>query len=349
MQQYGVLVVDDSSFMRRCISLIIEKDPEFFIIGIARNGLDAVEKVQRLKPDIVTMDVEMPEMNGIEALEEIMKVSPVPVVMLSNHTEDGAITTIKALEIGAVDFFLKSTLVGDESDPIVINDFLKSLKLITSTAKKAKRKEVDQNSVQVPNQSQTSKRNNTELLVIGTSTGGPSALQSLLPRLPADIGIPVLVIQHMPPGFTRPLADRFNTICNLRVKEVEDGDILEAGYIYIAKAGFQTYLNKKSDGRVILRVEDYSPIETLYKPSVNVTLLSAVQVYKNRMMSVIMTGMGNDGLLGCEEVKKQGGQIIVESEESCIVYGMPRVVFEAGLADVQVPLSEIYQQIIDRL
>ncbi len=348
MQQYGVLVADDSSFMRRCISLIVERDPRFFIIGIARNGQDALEKVQRLKPDIVTLDVEMPEMDGIEALNEIMKVCPVPVVMLSNYTEEGAKTTIKALELGAVDFFLKSTLVGDDADPEAINAFLYCLNTIVKGVKIPLHEEIQVVTPEaLPNVH--SKEQRADLLVIGCSTGGPSALQSLLPRFAKDINIPIIVIQHMPPGFTGPLAERFDTICSLHVKEAQDGDILSAGTIYIAPAGYQTFLKRKAEGTVILQIEDYSPIETLYKPSVNVTLLSAAQVYKNRLLALIMTGMGNDGLVGCEEVKKQKGKVIVEAEESCIVYGMPKVVYEAGFADVQVPLHQIYQQVMQNM
>jgi two-component system, chemotaxis family, protein-glutamate methylesterase/glutaminase len=349
MQQYGVLVADDSSFMRRCISLIIEKDPQFFIIGIARNGQDAIEKVQRLKPDIVTMDVEMPEMDGLEALQEIMKTCPIPVIMLSNHTEEGAKTTIKALELGAVDFFLKTELVGDDSNSEVIDTLLRRMKTIAEGARLLAYEEMNHIPDMIQPKVDIIKSKKAEMLVIGCSTGGPSALQSLLPRFPKETNIPIIVIQHMPPGFTGPLAERFDTICNLHVKEAQDGDMLEAGTIYIAPAGFQTYLNRKSDRTIILKIEDYAPIETLYKPSVNVTLLSAAQIYKDRLVAVIMTGMGNDGLLGCEEVKKHQGRVIVESEESCIVYGMPKVVFEAGLADVQIPLPQIFQQIMQSL
>lgn len=349
MQQYGVLIVDDSSFMRRCISLIIEKEPRFFVIGIARNGLDAIEKVQRLKPDIVTMDVEMPEMDGIEALRAIMKTSPVPVVMLSNHTEDGAKTTLQALELGAVDFFLKSELVGTDTNLHIIDDFLRKLLAIAEGAKLPVKEETRGVSQETEPKDNGARASKADLLVIGCSTGGPSALQALLPRFPMEIGIPVLVIQHMPPGFTGPLAERFDSLCRLHVKEAQDGDVLTSGTIYIAPAGYQTFLERKRDGSVVLKIDEESPIDTLYKPSVNVTLLSAAQVYGERMVTVIMTGMGNDGLLGCKEVKRNNGRVIVEAEETCIVYGMPKVVYEAGLADVQVPLPQIFEQIMQSL
>jgi len=343
MQQYGVLVVDDSSFMRRSISILIEQDPQFFIIGIAKNGIDAISKIQRLKPDIVTMDVEMPEMDGIEALTEIMKNCPVPVIMLSNHTVDGAKTTIKALELGAVDFFLKSSIIGEYANPQAVKQFLASLKAIVENGRIPVRKD-EQKAEESNNDKQSVTK--ADILVIGCSTGGPSALQSLLPRFPKNFHIPIVVIQHMPVGFTGPLAERFNTICNLAVKEAVNGDILEAGKIYIAPAGYQIFFHRKPDGSVVIKLDEHSPIETLYTPSVSVALMSAAQVFKNRLVAVIMTGMGNDGLVGCEDVKKYNGKVIVESEETCVVYGMPKVVYEAGLADKQVPLSQIYSQVL---
>jgi len=358
MQQYGVLVVDDSSFMRRCISLIIEKDPQLFVIGIARSGMEAIEKVQRLRPDIVTMDVEMPEMDGMTALKEIMKTCPVPVVMLSNRTDSDPEATFQALEAGAADFYLKSVILQDNVKPEIIKEFLDRLKAIAEKARKPVKEEqmqiVTSENVtkileNILNKSEgwTETRSRlADLLIIGCSTGGPSALQSILPRFPKDTNVPIVVLQHMPPGFTKPLAERFDTICNLRVKEAENGDILEAGNIYIAPAGFQTFLDKKADGMVVLRVEDCPTVETIYKPSINVTLDSAAPIYKERLLSVILTGMGNDGLIGCESVKKYNGRIIVEAEESCVVYGMPKAVYEAGLADVQVPLSEIFHKIM---
>ena len=347
MRQYGVLVVDDSSFMRRSISCIIEKDPQFFIIGIARNGIDAIEKTQRLKPDLVTLDVEMPELDGITALKEIMKSCPVPVVMLSNHTEEGTKAAIEALELGAIDIFFKSDLIGENVTDATINDFLGKLKVIATSGKVRTNKiGVDNKRVEELDTSKFLIKPIRELLIIGCSTGGPSALQSILPRFPENIQVPIIVIQHMPPGFTGPLAERFDTICKLHVKEIENGDLLEVGHIYIAPAGFQTFLEKDKENKIVFKVEDRSPIETLYKPSINVTLNSASPIFKERLLSVILTGMGNDGLIGCGNVKKDNGYVIVEAEESCIVYGMPKVVFEAGLADIQVGLPYIFEQIM---
>jgi len=292
----------------------------------------------------------MPELNGIEALKEIMKSNPVPVVMLSQHTEEGTKLALEALEEGAVDFFLKSSLIGDNTSEEIINDFLVRLKAIAKSGKVHLNEEdyikKETNNELVKKTSYSKKR---DLIIIGCSTGGPSALQSLLPRFPEDLDVPIIVLQHMPPGFTKPLSERFDAICNLRVKEIENGDELVPGNIYIAPSGFQTFLELNNDNKVTFKVEDYSPIETLYKPSINVTLNSAAPLFKDRLISIILTGMGNDGLMGCDNVKKNNGFVIVEAEESCVVYGMPKVVYEAGLADVQVPLSRIFEQIMFNL
>lgn len=348
MKRYGVLVVDDSSFMRKSISLIIEKDPQFFIIGIARNGREAIEKVQRLKPDMVTMDVEMPEMDGITAVGEIMKVNPVPVVMLSNYTEEGTDVTIKSLEQGAIDFFLKSKLIGQNVEKKDIDNFIYKLKMIAENVKipQAEIKVLVDKNIIATEDKLVQRGQLVDLVIIATSTGGPAALQSILPKFSEDTRVPILVLQHMPPGFTQSLAERFNTFCNLEVREAKNGDFLEAGKIYIAPSGFQTLLFKENDNNVTLKIEDILDEKILYKPCINITLNSAAPIYKERLLTVILTGMGNDGLSGCRTVKKYNGHVIVEAEESCIVYGMPKAVFEAGLADFQVTLPNIFEKII---
>jgi two-component system, chemotaxis family, protein-glutamate methylesterase/glutaminase len=344
MKQYGVLVVDDSAFMRRSISLLLENDPQFFIVGIARNGEDAVEKVQRLQPDLVTMDVEMPKMNGLQALEQIMKTSPVPVVMLSSHTAEGAAETIQALELGAVDFFLKESLIRDRDNQEITQDFYYRLKSVAEAKVQVK--------PQVGNSKSKEKKkiksSHTELIFIGCSTGGPSALQSILPRFPKGFPIPIVVAQHMPPGFTKTLADRFNTLCQLQVKEIQNGECLLPGTIYIAPSGFQTKFEKKV-GEITFQVIEQTEEKVLYKPCIDVSLKSAAPLFKDRLLSVILTGMGSDGMQGCEIVKKYNGYVFVEAEESCVVYGMPRAVKNAGHADGQYPLSQMYQEILSFL
>lgn len=348
VEKFGVLVVDDSSFMRKCITKIIEKNPKLSVVGIARDGYEAIEKAQNLNPDIITMDIEMPNMDGIMALKKIKELYDIPIVMLSNYTEEGAKPTIEALEAGAEDFFLKSELINQDVDDKLIDNFINKLINIVES-KKMQKQYSEINKDEIINKREFSNdkpKAKVNIIIIGTSTGGPVALQSILPNFPADLPIPVLVLQHMPPGFTKSLAERFDTFCQLHVKEAEDGEILQAGNIYIAPAGFQTTLHLKSDNKVSFKIIDSSNDNNLYKPSVDVTLNSAAPIYKEHLLVAILTGMGNDGLAGCKSVKKYGGHIIIESEETCVVYGMPKAVFEAKLYDVQVPLQDVLKEIL---
>ncbi|PZD95349.1 chemotaxis response regulator protein-glutamate methylesterase [Paenibacillus sambharensis] len=346
MQRYSVLIVEDSAFMRRAISLILESDPEFFIAGIARNGQEALEKISRFKPDVVTMDVEMPEMDGITALSFIMKEQPLPVVMLSVQTGNGTDATLQALELGAVDFFLKSDLIKDTGNERAVRDFLARMKIAAKANVGRVKQELTAPPVRSVKASGRGADFAADMLVIGCSTGGPSALQTILPRFPADMPSSIFVVQHMPEGFTGPLAERFNTICDLRVKEAQDGDLITPGTIFIAPAGYQSTFIRGTDGSVSISVQTNEVEQALYKPSVDVTLRSAAAVYGSRLVSVILTGMGVDGLQGCEKVKQHGGRVITETEESCVVYGMPKAVFEAGLADKQASLSSMYYRIM---
>lgn len=342
MKKYGVLVVDDSAFMRRAVSQIMEEDPRFFVIGIARNGVEAVEKVQRLKPDLVTMDVEMPEMDGLEALQQIMKTSPVPVVMLSSHTGEGARETLQALEFGAVDFFLKENLISNRISRDQIQEFLLHLIGI------AEAKLAPTTGIVHPQGKEIRKMNHrrADLIFIGCSTGGPAALQTILPSFPKDFPIPIVVAQHMPLGFTKPLAERFDNLCQLNVREAQNGQIVQEGTIYIAPSGYQTQFDKKQDGTVIFKVNQQLEDQHLYKPSIDLTLSSAAPIFTDRLISVILTGMGVDGMQGCGLVKKYHGNVLVEAEESCVVYGMPKAVLDAGYADGQYILSRMYQEIM---
>lgn len=348
MNKLNVLVVDDSAFMRKTISSLIEMSNEFTIIGKARNGIDAIEKIKVLKPDVVTLDIEMPEMNGLEALEVIMKEQPVPVLMLSN----GEDATLEAYELGAVDFVVKHALLEQPSQE-VIRDFWQRLK-IASSAKintelnqnlKMERERIAKESFKkVKYELQSDK----ELIVIGCSTGGPSALQAILPKFDEHFAIPIVVVQHMPPGFTKPLAERFNSLCALNVKEAEHNEVLQPGTIYIAPAGIQTMIQKDND-QFTIRLKVYTVIETLYKPSIDVTLFSVAPIIKNRIITVILTGMGDDGLRGCELVKGNGGIVLTEDEETCVVFGMPKVVFNAGLSNSTAPITRMYDEILDHL
>ncbi|MDZ5474110.1 chemotaxis response regulator protein-glutamate methylesterase [Bacillus sp. 31A1R] len=342
----GVLIVDDSAYMRKLVSSIIEDSPEMYVIGKARNGLDALEKIKKLKPDVVTLDIEMPEMDGLVTLDYLMEECPVPVVMLSN----GIDSTLEAFERGAVDFVMKENLLNNSQEDIII-DFHKRV-LLAANARIPKRKRVKvSNEVVEPVEPNHLKIKNymKDLVIIGSSTGGPSALQTILTQFPKSFNIPILVIQHMPPGFTKPLSERFDKLCELHVKEAEHNEILKAGTIYIAPAGLQTTVQKNDQDGYKVRLKITAPIETLYKPSVDVALLSIATTCKEKLLSVILTGMGDDGLRGCHAVKAAGGTVLGESEESCVVYGMPKVVFEAGLVDKQAPIDQMYDEIMKYL
>lgn len=345
-EKYGVLVVDDSAFMRKTISTIIEECPSLFVIGKARNGLDAVEKVKKMKPDIITLDIEMPEADGLKALQMIMADNPVPVVMLSNGEE----STLESFELGAVDFVVKETLVNNLGSEEIAGFHQR---LITAAQAKLpvplqqENKVLENKKKKIPSQSSRAlfQQEEKNLIIIGSSTGGPSALQTILTQFPEDFHLPILVIQHMPPGFTKPLADRFDGLCRMHVKEAEHNEKLTPGTVYIAPAGLQTTLSKDEQANYILKLKISASIETLYKPSIDVALLSVASLTKDEIVTVILTGMGEDGLRGCKAMKQSGGIILSESEETCIVYGMPKVVYEAGLSDKQIPLYEMFEHI----
>lgn len=338
MKIYSVLIVDDSAFMRKTISLLLEKDPAFQVVGVARNGVEALQKVEELKPDVITMDVEMPQMDGITCVKHIMEKFPTPILMLSSFTQEGSDSTVEALQSGAVDFYYKDRLLEDDRFE---QELLQKLKFVSMTTLKPKSLSISRPIFMQPT---PSKSHHVNLLIIGSSTGGPSALTNIITALPKDFPVPVLIVQHMPTGFTKSLAERFNGICQLPVKEVERGDRLQKGHVYIAPAGYQTTFQER-DGDYFLNVsKDYSE-DSLYKPSVDVSILSACEFFKEDLVVTILTGMGEDGKEGCETVRTQGGYIFAESEQTTVVYGMPKAVIDAGLADEIVPIHQMYDRI----
>lgn len=341
MNKYKVLIVDDSPFMRKSISMIIESNPLFEVVAMARNGFDALEKLKEYKPDVITMDVEMPEMDGIECVKHIMKINPLPILMLSSLTQDGGSReTIEALQSGAVDFFYKDDLLSNEEKG---QELISKLSMVANV-KISKINTHANIELEIGNAIYESRKDKMELFMIGSSTGGPSALNHIIEALPSDFPVPVVIIQHMPDGFTKLLAEKFDTMCNLHVKEVERGDILEKGTVYIAPAGYQTTIQKNGSKFYLNVSKDYDS-EQLYKPSVDVTIASACDYFRDRMAVAILTGMGEDGKKACEIVKKNGGYIVAESEETAVVYGMPKAVIEAGYADEVAPIHNIYRKI----
>jgi len=343
----NVLIVDDSAFMRNTLSGMISSDPDINVIGIARDGIEAIEKVAELKPDIVTLDVEMPRMDGIEALRHIMANNPVPVLMVSSLTTDGAKVTLDALDLGAVDFIPKN--LSDLSINIVkIKDLLiDKIKHIAKAGIVLKRNNgASPKPIEMPKPLQYKSHRKTAIVVIGTSTGGPKALQNIMPRFPKNFPVPILIVQHMPPAFTGPFAERLNQLSEIDIKEAEEGEPIQKGVAFVAPGRGHMSIARKKVTETVISIsenkEDY-----IYKPSVDVLMLSAVESHSGQLLGVILTGLGNDGEKGMKAIKDSGGRTIAESEESCIVYGMPKSVINAGLADKIVPLEEVAGEIIN--
>ncbi len=347
-----MLIVDDSAFMRKVISDFIAKDARLEVAGTARNGTDAVEKAARLEPDVITMDVEMPGMDGLEALDLIMREKPTPVVMLSSTTFEGAQNAIKAMELGAVDFVAKTsgpisldlhTVQQELTDKVYtaaganMNAFTSAVS--TSPAITGSKEKTAQASV--------SKQARGNLVLIGTSTGGPRALQEVLKNLPASLPAPILVVQHMPPGFTKSLAGRLDALSAITVKEAEEGEILRAGTVYIAPGGY--HMTVKAVGRSLAVMLDQSEPVNGHRPSVDRLFQSVSRLSGIWVTAVVLTGMGSDGTEGiCSLKEDQYTYILAESEETAIVYGMPKTAVNTGKVDKIAPLGEIAGEIAKR-
>ncbi len=335
MIKYKVLVVDDSIVMRRIITDLLTEDEEIEVVGTARNGAEAIEKVRTLNPDVVTMDIEMPVMDGLTALQHIMAEYPRPVVMLSSMDKRQADITFKALELGAVDFIPKtsgSLSLDLERVSCTILDTVKSAAKAKMSVVRAPVRSI------VPTSLPT--LSGEWIVLIGCSTGGPKSLPEVLSRLPGNLPAPVLVVQHMPEGFTRSFAERLNWISSLEVKEAEEGEEIQKGKIYIAPGNRHMTLK---GNKVHL---DDGPKVNFVRPAVDVLMNSVAPMYGPRTVGVILTGMGSDGALGMELIKKNGGKTIVQSEETCVVYGMPKAVVDRGAADRIVPLEDIAKNIV---
>jgi two-component system chemotaxis response regulator CheB len=336
-----VLVVDDSAFMRLAITKMLEGEQDIVVCGTARNGEEAVLKAQQLAPDIVTMDVEMPGMGGLEAVRAIAASSDVPIIMVSALTQEGAETTFRALELGAVDFIPKP-----DAAYVKISDVARDLVAkVRVFARRGARRASARPKVALPplpEQPRTrGQRDSFACVAIGTSTGGPVALSRIIPALPETFSTPIVIVQHMPPGFTRPLADRLNASSRIRVKEGEEGMVLRAGQAIIAPAGKQLVLRRVygSDEVEIALTPDEG--RSLHVPSVDVMTDSVAGVFGSATLAAILTGMGQDGVAGLRKVKECGGYVLGQDAATSVVYGMPRAAAQAGLVDRVLPLEEI--------
>ena len=340
-----ILVVDDSAFMRKAISMMLEEDADVRVVDTARDGLEAIEKVKRLRPDLVTMDIEMPRMDGITALKRIMAEHPVPVMMISSLTEEGAQATVEALQAGAVDFIPKQMSYVSLEISKIKAELIEKVKSIVGSRSRLFRRGRSAYGAGTSGGARPAvtgpplRCHGVRLLAIGVSTGGPFALQKVIPVLPKDFPIPVVIVQHMPPHFTRSLAERLNTLSALRVAEAAPSMRVEPGMVLIAPGGRHLIFRASKLGVIVATPEE--PSTVLHRPSVDVMFRSACQAYDGRVLALVMTGMGKDGLEGAQQIKQRGGKVVAQSEETCVVYGMPKVVVEAGLADAVLSLDDL--------
>jgi len=338
VKRIRVLIVDDSSFVRKALFRIFDKDPSIEVVGMAISGKEAVEKVLSLAPDVLTLDIIMPGMDGLETLKIIMKHRPTPVLMLSQLTKQGAELTLQALELGAVDFVDKSSRgIMDLFD--LESTIISKVKAIAGSTPVMI---ASPHRVILP----AGTRNLVDVVGIGSSTGGPLALQIILPKFPGDINFTILVVQHMPPGFTGPLAKRLDALCDIRVKEAEEGDRLSPGTAFIAPAGRHMAV-KDLFGEASLGLSP-DPADAMHKPSVDVLFESLSKHFGSRAIGVILTGMGSDGVQGLTAMKERGAFTIAQDESTSAIFGMPRVAIEKDVVDRVLPLTEIAGDILSR-
>ena len=328
-----LLITDDSIVYREVIKRIVEQDDEIKIIGFAKDGEEAIAKVKELKPDILLLDYQMPKLNGVEVVKKLMVENPIPILLFSTFTKEGAEVTNTALRYGAVDFLLKPQK-PDEIENIK-NELIKKIK-IASRVKVIKRFHL------IEKWSRPVKKisERYEIVLLGISTGGPSILDYILRNLKSDFSLPLVICQHMPEKFTKSLAEQLKKLCSLEVKETEDRERIREKVVYIAKGGNHTIITKDRE----FKIEDVN-VFGIPAPSVNELFKSAAEVYKDKILGIIMTGMGNDGTEGARRIKEAGGDIIAQDEETSIVFGMPKSAIETGVVDEILSVEKIVEKL----
>lgn len=338
-----VLVVDDSGFFRRRVADIINADSRMEVIGVAENGLQAIDMNQSLNPDVITMDYEMPVMDGITAIRQIMMDKPVPVLMFSSLSFEGARVTLDALDAGAVDFLPKNFDAIAKSSADIRR--LLTDKIVAVARGRLGHKSIKPAPTTTPASASTAmvKLDHVQLVVIGTSTGGPAALQVIVKALPANFRVPIVIVQHMPASFTNAFAERLNNLSALSVKEAQDGDVLKPGCVYVAPGGMQLMLDGRQGKSLHIRESDE---RINYRPSVDIAFASAAKHFGRNVLGVVLTGMGADGREGARLIKGAGGSIWAQDEDSSVIFGMPMAVIKEGLADMVLPLKDVSGQLI---
>ena len=341
-----VLVVDDSAYIRKVISEMLNKHPQIEVVGTARDGKDALEKTAQLNPDVVSLDIIMPEMDGVEYLQAQMPRKPLPVVIVSIASMEGQ-RSIEAMEAGALDFVQKPTALAVESVYEIQNDLVS--KIITAANIPLGKLPALASTIE-PLSSPPKvglKIGAVDAVVLAISTGGPQALRQIIPSLPGDFPLPMAIVLHMPEGYTGPFAKRLDDLSQLSVIEARDGEEMAPGRVLLAPAGMHLALIKgKQQGQVIAALRK-QPADHPHRPAADILFQSASEIYGERLLGVVMTGLGDDAKTGSAWIKAKGGYILAEAEESCVVYGMPRSVVEAGLVDQQFPLDQIAAALIE--
>jgi two-component system chemotaxis response regulator CheB len=339
-----VLVVDDSAFVRKVVTQMLSRSPRIQVVGAARDGEEALELVERYQPDVITLDLVMPRMSGIEFLRRQNLRRRVPVVICSIAHQSGEMA-LEAFEAGAVEFVQKPTALATDRVYEIVDELIAKVEAAARVT--LPRLSLDAPMAQAP-MALSRSGIRTDVVVLGISTGGPQALRHLIPRLSAAFPVPIVMVLHMPVGYTEMYAQRLNEISALDVAEAHEGDVLRAGLVWLAPAGQHLTFNRSADGAVRAHL-DLRPADTQHRPAVDVLFHSAAEVFGARTLGVVMTGMGSDGLLGAAHIKAQGGRIATEAESSCVVYGMPRVVVEAALSDRMATLHEMADAIVEML
>ena len=336
------LVVDDSAFVRKVVREILTRSPFIEVVGMARDGEEALAQAQELKPDVITCDLIMPRMDGVEFVRRQMQAQPLPILILTSSPQD-ANGVLQALEAGAVDLVQKPTALATNALLSIREELVEKVKAAAGATHLKLAPARSPNPVIT-----TSKASRMDILVIGISTGGPQALRFLFSQIPADFPVPIAMVLHMPVGYTKMFAEKLNEISPLAIKEAEEGDLLEPGKVLLAQAGQHLLFKRSVSGQVTANLSPH-PSETPHRPAVDVLFESATEVYGSRVLAVVMTGMGDDGKQGAAWVKAKGGTVLTEAEESCVIYGMPRVVVEAGLTDGSYTLEMMLQGIAKHL
>lgn len=348
MAKIRLLIVDDSALMRKIIKQMAESDPDIEVVGTARDGLEGTEMAAALTPDVITMDVEMPRMTGLEALSIIMHKTPTPVIMLSSLTAEGAKSTFDALEAGAVDYIAKNLATSSFDLMKVQEELVSKIRAVARRRVRAISPGVLKRPEPLVAVRKSFATQKIAFVAIGASTGGPRAIQEVISKLPGDMTTGLLIAIHMPKAFTGAFAERLNELSALSVKEAATGDKVLPGHVLLTPGGRQTRIIKRGLMDFCVEVSD-EPKDSLYKPCVDIAMKSVAECYPGRSLGVILTGMGHDGLEGMRMIKEKGGKTLAQNEQTCTVYGMPKAVVDAGIADKTAPLDMIAAEILNMI